>query len=657
MSDPAVAPSLPIPESSAEPIGGSTLRTILIASGLTVGINAFIPYTQHVVRTISLVEGMIPMGVLMPFLLLLCVVNPLLRGLRLGTPLQPWELVAVFSVSYTCIHINELLGRVLATFAILHYVASPENLWAEYAFGLVPPWLVVEDAGPQLAWFYEGLPAGGSVPWEIWLRPTFWWLAFLGAVGVGCVSFGSMIRRQWVDLERLPFPFAQVTLELANASRARTWPEVMKGRMFWVGFSIPAGIVLLYIVGYFRPDFPVITVGIENHSVDLGRYVPALHGRINFLIVAFAYFTDLQMLFSIWFFWLLTWLQIGAVNRLGFVEGLGDLAGTREQAMGGYIVFCVWGLWTARDHLKKVFLQAFRNRQLLDDSKELLSYRTSVWLFVASVVFMVLWLTKGGMHPVLSVALVVFWFVFYIGFAKVIAMTGLVFAESPGLGVDILGFAPPGSLQPGSVAMQQLLKSCYQNGKAFAMPSAAHASRLGQSLGPYARLLGTTILATLLISLVAAATSTIYLGYQDGAFNFGSYMFRTAAPRYFDGIVTTIRDLGGDKHHGVRMLFTGVGAAIVGVMTYCQYRFTWWPLHPVGYTLVTRYSTRTSIVSVFVTWVIKFVVMRVGGISLYRRGIPLFIGLMVGYTFALLVSMAVDLVWFPAEGHNLFWGD
>ena len=88
-----------------------------------------------------------PMGVLMPFLLLIFVVNPLLKMFGKGLQLEPWELIIVFSVSYVSVHINELLGRVLATYAVMHYMATPENLWAEYAYGLVQPWMVVEDAG------------------------------------------------------------------------------------------------------------------------------------------------------------------------------------------------------------------------------------------------------------------------------------------------------------------------------------------------------------------------------------------------------------------------------------------------------------------------------------------------------------------------------
>ena len=135
---------------------------IALAVLITVSINAIIPYTHHYMHTISLVEGMIPMGILMPFLVLIFIVNPALRAL--GCALQPWELIFIFAVGYVSMSINELLGRVLATYAVMHYMATPENLWEEYVFGLVQPYLVVEDAKDQLAWFYEGLPRNATIP-------------------------------------------------------------------------------------------------------------------------------------------------------------------------------------------------------------------------------------------------------------------------------------------------------------------------------------------------------------------------------------------------------------------------------------------------------------------------------------------------------------
>ena len=262
------------------------------------------------------------------------------------------------------------------------------------------------------------------------------------------------------------------------------------------------------------------------------------------------------------------------------------------------------------------------------------------------------------MTPFWAVLVTVFWFVFYTGFAKIVAMTGLVFLESPSsLGTGIMAFSPPDSLDSGTIAVRQQLGSLYQNGKSFTMPGATHAARLGAPLGVRARSLGVTIVFAFVLSLIAAAVATIYLGYQDGAFNFGSYMFRVAAPNYFNGIVTSIRDIGKETHYGLKMVFMAFGAIAMAVLTFCQYRLTWWPLHPIGFSVVTFYSARTAILSVFLTWLIKLIILRFGGIALYRRAKPFFIGMIVGYTLSLLVSMIVDLIWFPAQGHNLFWGD
>ena len=201
-------------ESSPEKAG--LLRGVALGLILAVGINALIPYTQHALRTTSLVESTIPMGVLMPFLFLVFVVNPILGKFGSRLPFTSRELVVAFAVSFVPIHVNEVLGRVIATFSVMHYMATPENGWAEFVFGRVPPWLVVQDAGAQIDWFHEGLPSDQDIPWNLYLTPLLWWLSFLSAVGIGCIALGSIMRAQWVDFERIPFPFARVIEDLAG---------------------------------------------------------------------------------------------------------------------------------------------------------------------------------------------------------------------------------------------------------------------------------------------------------------------------------------------------------------------------------------------------------------------------------------------------------
>ncbi|MBT5830810.1 MAG: hypothetical protein HOH77_11530, partial [Candidatus Latescibacteria bacterium] len=490
------------------PTQPSVWRSILLAIAITLALNAVIPYIQHTLHTVSIVEGMIPMGVLMPFFVLVFIVNPILRLAAPQHHLRTWELVIIASILYVSSHTDEFLSRAISVFAVSNYMATPENLWQEYALPHIAPHLLVSNPNGQLDYFYEGLPSHTKIPWHIWVGPLFSWLSFFVAIGTGCITLAILMRKQWVDQERIPFPFAKVIESLAEDNESGIFPSYTKNRLFWIGALIPIFVVFWFMIGYFRPDFPVITLGITGHKIGLGRFVPAFNVNFYFPVVGFAYFTDLQVLFSIWFFYVLTWLQIWSTVRFGIAEGLGTYAGTRQQAIGGFVVFCLWALWIARAHIKTIFQHLFAKSNI-SDQHEPLSYKTAGYTFIACCLYMIFWLTQAGLFWPLSILVVVFWFLFYLGFAKIVAMTGLVFMESPGLGQYILDYAPPGSLADGDLAMRHLVDSTYQNGKCFAISDAAHAARLLEPLGKHARQVGYALIITLALTLIVSATSTI----------------------------------------------------------------------------------------------------------------------------------------------------
>jgi hypothetical protein len=424
-------------------------RGIALGLTLAVGVNAIIPYTQHALRITSLVESTIPMGVLIPFLFVVFVVNPILS--RFGNrKFTARELVVAFAISFVPAHVNEVLGRVIGNSRVMHYMASPENGWAEFVFGRVPPWLVVQDAGE-------------SIPWNLYITPLLWWISFLSAVGIGCIALGSIMRSQWADRERIPFPFARVIEDLAGSRGEEARHALVHGRLFWIGFAIPTFIILWFMLGYARPDFPIIRLGILGTNYSLGRHIPRFRAHIYFPMVGFAYFTDLSVLLSIWIFYILTWMQIGVTSRLGLAEGLGQYAGATQQGFCGFIVFCGWTLWVARKHLRKVFGRGSQNAEAAAVG-ELFSHRSAATILIGCALFMIFWLGKSGMQPVLAFAVVLFWFLFYTGFAKVVATTGLVFVESPGLGIRISDHLPSRFLTPVSMAIRRLVGTTYQNG-------------------------------------------------------------------------------------------------------------------------------------------------------------------------------------------------
>ena len=61
-----------------------------------------------------------------------------------------------------------------------------------------------------------------------------------------------------------------------------------------------------------------------------------------------------------------------------------------------------------------------------------------------------------------------------------------------------------------------------------------------------------------------------------------------------------------------------------------------------------------SAFSLFLGWVCKTLIVRLGGIQLYQRARPLFLGLILGYFTGVAASNLIDFVWFRGQGHWLY---
>ena len=649
------------------------------AIGLAVALNALVPYTQEAIDTTSLLEGMMPLGIFLPFIVLVFLLNPLSQLLggvvrhadhglspwKAGTPLfSGRELVFIFAVGFLAASIGEVTGRMIAVISSPNYFASSENQWRDYVQPNLPAWFLVGSEGEALRSFYEGLQPGQSIPWSVWVAPLLWWLSFVGAIAVGSVALGVILRRQWVERERLAFPLAEVPLLLSRASDedrapASRAPSFYRRPLFWVGFAIPFFVVMWHVATFFYPLLPDIRMDITWSSISFGRDYPPIYTRVHFFIVGFAYFTDLRILLSIWLFHLLAALQVGLSSRVGLATGLSG-NGIYQQEFGGLAFFVIASLWVARRHLRHVFRSAFSRTGDAGDRDELISYRWAVWALILAALYCFGWLVRAGFRPHLALLFLLIGFVFYLGLSRILAMSGLVFlagaSNTQALMLDLL---PRSAYDPSSLAAANVLFSTYQNNKGWVMPAASHTAKLAGELGGEApRSLGRSALVAFALALVASVVVTIWLGYRQGAYNFATWTFRTANQYPYNNTVTQIKELtAGVPYQKSALGFFIVGALVTAALTVLTYRIPWWPLHPAGFTIAFAWSVRTAATSVFVAWAIKSILLRIGGIALYRRARPAFLGLIVGYAAGILIAMLVDVTCFPEGGHGLYWGD
>ncbi|MCZ6633883.1 MAG: hypothetical protein O7G87_10790 [bacterium] len=624
----------------------------LVLGVITIGMAMW--YTSYFAT--NLVKSYLPVVSLIPFVMWVGI-NMGLNRFATRFALSRTELLTIFGMMW-------LVGNLSATgwglyavslFPGPEFYASPENRLREVVIPFLPDWLFLDANVPIVRQVYTGLRQGETVPWLLWARPFFWWFVACIA-GLMAGFFGSVLfYKQWHEKERLVFPMSQFSVALVEGADEGRVPVVFRDRVFWIGFACVAGVIGWNIIGYFTLSLPRITVFGHwlTKAVSLGVYYPPYYLRIQPLLMGLAYLCPVDILFSVWFYDLINIFKMGALNRTGFTVGLpGQPAKAGEITnleMHGALVFLVlWSLWVAREHLKETFQKGFVRPQEDDDGAPV-TYRMA-WIGLAISTFgLVGWMLSSGMSIGAAVVQLVLLFFCYFGIAKYAATTGFTFlipGGSKGLGL-MNSMVGTQHLTPGSQTMMVLMNRNIFMGAASRTTSLVaipHIFRmLGRNLRRHPWIWGMIPLAYL-VGYVSAGGFYLERCYAEGGLNGlmvpNAMNSLTRQLPYIEGSKVTVFD---PQKFGVWLF----GFAQAGVLMYLRNRFTWWSFHPVA----VAFRPRMYAFCVFLVWLMKVVVLRFGGIGLYRRSIPFWYGAIVGYLVGVAVSSVIDAIWFPDQGH------
>ncbi len=96
---------------------------------------------------------------------------------------------------------------------------------------------------------------------------------------------------------------------------------------------------------------------------------------------------------------------------------------------------------------------------------------------------------------------------------------------------------------------------------------------------------------------------------------------------------------------------------MVIVLTFLHLRFTSFPLHPLGYAMTCSYG---SLIwgSFFIVWLLKSLMLRYGGMKLYRQTIPFFLGFALGHFAVAGILWGLTGVWTgeAVKGYAVWFG-
>jgi len=649
-----------IPRSGILRSAGISRRAIVLGLALAVLINIWVPFGSFILQSSRMTVGHLPISVLIPFFFLLFIVNPALRTWRPNWVLTGNELALVFVMMFVSSLVpgKVLVAYLMGVIATPYYFARPENQWAVTFFEYLPDWLLVSGQGNTLVWFYEGIPEGaGDVIWGPWLPPLFWWLTFFVMLFFMGACMSTIMRRTWVAHERLTFPLVRMAVDLIRQDdrTERTFPGFAYDRLFQMGFGITLALMIWNIAAFWGAISPIPIGALYRTTMILVEGTDAIRVSVNIYALCFAFLAPLEITFSLWFFALCGVLEGGLLDRVGLQfsdSPVGVNAVVKAQFFGGFIVFVVWHLWTARAQIADVFRRALRGGE--QPTTELMSYRVAVLGLAGSVVYLVAWLVGSGLSWQVVPVFLFFLFVLYLGTARIIAQTGLAFLDLP---VNAHHFTIL-TLGSGNIDHQSLttlgLGSAYaRNWRGMGIGTIAQSDKVMSDLRQDKRGILALMIATFVISLLTSVLYTVYIGNTTvGAYNFGERdAFGGINESYYDDIVRWIRNA--NQLQPPEFLFMALGGVIMLVMTALTYRFPGWPLAPVGFTVAFADVTRLLMFSLFLAWLIKMLLLRIGGVTFYRRAQPFAWGVLVGYTTGVFLGFVVDWIWFPGQGHAL----
>ena len=124
----------------------------------------------------------------------------------------------------------------------------------------------------------------------------------------------------------------------------------------------------------------------------------------RFEVIGLSYLLSLDISFGVWFFAFLAYVHTGVERLFGWSIGpsqpysMPASASVAHLAQGAmfFLVFSI--LWAARQHIGDVLRKAFKRDPTIDDSGEMLSYRTAVLGFIFGSIFAVWWLAQTGLQ-------------------------------------------------------------------------------------------------------------------------------------------------------------------------------------------------------------------------------------------------------------------
>jgi hypothetical protein len=638
-------PAEPASEAPEFEPSGLTGRALALGALLVPVLCFWNVYSDVVAQSTELAVLSLSIGIVFMLLVLLGI-NALLRRFLPRRALTAAELLTVYvmqavSLGISGVGMTQFLCMGLGN--VFHY-ADLQNRWAQNYQPLLPRWAFPDPAA--LPDFYAGQSTlFTAAHLRGWLSPVLVWSGFVLVLLVSTFCLSALLRRRWVEHERLTFPIVVLPLALIREDSRRA---LLRSRVFWLGFGAAFALENLAAAGFLIPNVPFVPLKPSDPAFKLGgsglftappwNAVGELDLGFYPLVIGLTYFLPLDVSCSCWFFYLFRKIEAvltasWGLHQAGTNGAFSQFPYFGEQGLGGFLGLGLWTLAGLGGYWRQVRRAAFgrQGSGAGDDHEEPLPYRAALVGLGLGLAALAAFGVALGLPWWASLAFLALYLLVVIAYTRIRAEAGLPWAFGPDMTPHQLLIAGAGTVafsSGGLVGLTQMqwLDLDY---RCTVMPAQMEALKIGTEARLNLRHLSGAIALATLVGALASWLAILTCYYHYGAATAHVNDWRTSMGstpwRILDG--WTAQRAPADH---ARVWAVAFGVCVTGLLVAARTRFLWWPFHPVGYILAGTFTMEWLWCSLFVGWLVKWLVLRYGGLRLYRQALPFFIGLILG---------------------------
>ena len=514
----------------------------------------------------------------------------------------------------------------------LRYWSKAEASLAPYADSL-PGWYAPRDAEAARIYF-EG-SRSGAVPWGLWTPVLLRWVPFFLALFIASLCLMLLVRRQWLHAERLTFPLLTLPLALASEGGARysLGRSLFRAPLLWIGFGVAALFNLLNIGHALVPTVPALGFYKPMWSYFPNRpWTPLQSINLFFMIetIGFGYFVPLDVSFSAWFLYLAE--KAVAVGGIAAGYEQPGYPWMQDQSAGAYLACGFLLLWGARRHLAHTWREARRRA-----GEERLAWAG----LGASCALMVGWACAAGLDLQIAVPFFLVLGCFVLVYARIRAETGVpaefVYPYALPKELVLNVFSVPGLTAIGGARSMVVFSSLAWLSRHHMAEMMAAYQIDSLKLADQERIGRRPLAAALLVAFAVGLAGALWL-HLSGYYKLGSNAASGGAGEYRalvakqEYLQMASRISAPPPRDWPRIVASGAGFLVAVSIAAARARIPGLPLHPLGFILATAYGdSTTNFFPLFTAWAAKLVILKAGGLKLYRQGMPFFLGLIIGH--------------------------